>query len=499
LVEAEPAPKATEPDQRIDTRQVAKPTMTIIDACADPAVFAKSFKDSETWGTWFVFLRVLFGLPLSNDELATYTKYTGRTDVPANGFFEAWLICGRRAGKSLILALSAVYLAAFVDWAPFLTLGERGTIMVIAQDRRQARAIFRYIAALVHEVPMLAALIERETADSIDLSNGVTIEILTASFRSVRGYTLVAALCDEMAIWRSDEAANPDTEILAALRPAMATIPGARLLCASSPFAKKGALWDAYKRYYGQAGARALVWKATTREMNPTVPQWVIDEAVQGDPDRFRAEYLAEWRSDIAEFVSREVVEACVEAGTFERPPIYGISYTAFVDPSGGSSDSMTLCIAHRQDGRVVIDALREHRPPFDPSVVVADHAALLKRYNIRRVTGDSYAAEWPRERYREHGIQYEVCEHTRNDLYLILLPELNGKKVALLDNKRLVAQLCNLERKTSRAGRDSIDHPTGQHDDLPNCVAGAVALLVNRPTPSHYRRINWIAGRDSI
>src|SRR3984885_1764084 len=63
--------------------------------------------------------------------------------------------------------------------------------------------------------------------------------------------SVAAALCDEIAFWRSDESTNPDTEILAALRPAMATIPNAMLLCASSPYARRGSLWDAYRRYYG--------------------------------------------------------------------------------------------------------------------------------------------------------------------------------------------------------------------------------------------------------
>jgi hypothetical protein len=53
----------------------------------------------------------------------------------------------------------------------------------------------------------------------------VTIEIHTASFRSTRGYTVVAALCDELAFWPSDEQASPDTEILAAIRPGMITNP----------------------------------------------------------------------------------------------------------------------------------------------------------------------------------------------------------------------------------------------------------------------------------
>jgi hypothetical protein len=95
----------------------------------------------------------------------------------------------------------------------------------VTADRKQARTIFRYVRGLLTRVPMLARMVEHDTADCFDLTNDVSIEIGTASFRSARGYTLVAALCDEIAFWQTDDSANPDYEILDALRPGMATIP----------------------------------------------------------------------------------------------------------------------------------------------------------------------------------------------------------------------------------------------------------------------------------
>jgi hypothetical protein len=117
----------------------------------------------------------------------------------------------------------------------------------------------------LRDIPMLAQLIERETAESFDLTNRVTIEVSTASYRTARGYTFIAILADELAFWRSDDSANPDTEVLAAVRPGMSTIPGAILLCASSPYARRGALWEAYRRYHGDDNARVLVWQAPTK------------------------------------------------------------------------------------------------------------------------------------------------------------------------------------------------------------------------------------------
>jgi hypothetical protein len=197
---------------------------------------------------------------------------------------------------------------------------------------------------------------------------------------------------------------------------------------------------------------------------------------------------MAEWRTDVETFVARAVVEAAVIQGRYELPRAAGVRYFAFVDPSGGSSDSMTAAVVHMAQGnRVIVDAIRERRPPFSPDDVVKEFAATLKAYGITRVHGDRYAAEWPRERFRVHGIEYRVADKVKSDLYLTLLPLLNSGRCELLDHKRLVAQLCGLERRTSRAGRDSIDHAPGAHDDVANAVAGAAVFAAQaaaRPKP---------------
>ncbi len=454
--------------------------MNILDAMSDRKLFAPHFK-GDTWGAWRTFLAALFALPMGDADLETYQHHTGRTTPPAMPFLEATLVCGRRGGKSRVLALIATYLATFRDYIPYLAPGEVATVAIIAADRKQARSILRYILGMLEGVPLLKGVIDGETAESVSLKNRVVIEIHTASFRVTRGYTLGAALCDELAFWRSDDSANPDVEILAALRPGLASIPGAMLLKASSPYAKRGTLYADFRKHFGQDDARVLVWKGTTAEMNPRIDHRIIDAAYEDDPANAAAEYGAEFRSDIAAFVDREVVDACTIPGRYELPWIDGARYFAFTDPSGGSSDSMTLAVAHMSDSFVVLDAVREAKPPFSPESVVRDFAALLKHYGLMSVTGDRYAGEWPRERFREHGISYELSEKPKSDIYRDLLPMLNSGQCELLDLPRLGGQLCGLERRTARGGRDSIDHSPGAHDDLANAAAGAL-LMVSEP-----------------
>jgi hypothetical protein len=80
------------------------------------------------------------------------------------------------------------------QWRPYLAPGERGTVLVLAADRKQARVIMRYVRGLLTRVPMLARKVVRETAESFDLDNATTIEVATASYRTTRGHTIVAAL-----------------------------------------------------------------------------------------------------------------------------------------------------------------------------------------------------------------------------------------------------------------------------------------------------------------
>jgi hypothetical protein len=215
--------------------------------------------------------------------------------------------------------------------------------------------------------------------------------------------------------------------------------------------------------------------------MNPNVPAAVIDAAIEADPASAAAEYMAEFRTDVETFISREVVDAAIILGRHELPRIDGCNYVAFVDPSGGSSDSMTLAIAHMETERAILDLVRERKPPFSPDDVTKEFADAIKSYGIATVRGDRYGGMWPRERLAVHGIDYQTATQAKSDIYLSLLPLINSGRVDLLDHPRLIAQLCALERRTTRGGRDSIDHTPGAHDDIVNAAAGAIVMAAQR------------------
>jgi terminase large subunit-like protein len=457
--------------------------ISILDACADPNLFGPWFKSRETYEAWFTFFATLFALPMTEAQHAVYVQCTGRPTAPTEPANEAFLVIGRRGGKSFALALLGVYLACFRQYRQHLAPGERATIMVIATDRRQSRIILRYIRALLG-IPMLKEMIVREGAEFFDLNNSISIEVMTASFKSTRGYTSAAILCDEVAFWPADDdAAEQDSAILDALRPTLVTIPNSMLLCASSPYAQKGVLYDAHKRHFGKNGD-PLVWQAATRVMNPTVPQGIIDAAMERDSASASAEYLAYFRTDVAALLTRAALDACVAPGIHERAPLPRVTYTAFVDPSGGSADSFTLAIAHKEGDTVTLDCIREIKPPFSPEKATKELSEVLDSFGCSDVHGDRYAGEWPRERFAAQGIKYEISERPKSEIYLDVLPLINSRRCELLDDARMLGQFSALERKTARGGRDSIDHRPGAHDDVCNAVAGALVLAENARPP---------------
>jgi hypothetical protein len=457
------------------------PSITIRKALADKKLLGKVLT-GLSWAAWRTLMIAAMGEALTDAERVTFTQLTGRAQEPLQRVEELEAVVGRRGGKSRAMATLATYIAGLCkhDLVP----GERGIVLMIAPDQRQAGIALNYAEAAFESSPILKQLIANRTADTLELNNGITIEVRAASFRRLRGPTYVAVIADEAAFWYTDEfSANADVEILNAVRPGLATT-GGPLIIASSPYAKRGVLWETHRKHYGPDGdPLILVAQGTSRDFNPSLPQSVVDRALERDRAAASAEYLAQFRADIETFIAYEVVQACV-GDHVEMAPLGTHRYAAFVDPSGGSADSFTLAVGHRDGERIVVDATREVRPPFSPEAVIDDFSILLKTYRIAKVTGDRYAGEFPRELFRKRGIAYQCSEKPKSDLFRDLLPLLNSGRITLSKSDRLVNQLCGLERRTARSGKDSIDHGPGGHDDLANSVAGVADLIASRTQP---------------
>jgi len=340
------------------------------------------------------------------------------------------------------MAVLAAYIAALCDHFDVLAPGERATLPILSASLWQAGKALQYLDGVFSTVPALKALVVGQTADTISLSNGVDIECRPASFRTIRGVTAVGVIADEVAFWRADETSrNPDREILDAVRPALATT-GGPLIVISSPYAQRGELWNTFRRDYGPTGdPLILVAKAASRTMNPTLPARVVERAYERDPTAARAEYDAEFRTDVAAFLDLAVVEAAVDHGVTVRRPVRGVRYRSGCDPSGGARDSFTLAIAHDEDGVAILDCLFEIKAPFNPTAGIVDMAGVLKAYGLTRTVGDKYAAEWVVDAFAKAGIRYQQSNRERSAIYLDVLPKFTSGRARILDNPRLVTQ----------------------------------------------------------
>ena len=378
-----------------------------------------------------------------------------------------------------------VWLAALAnDWRQVLSAGEIGSVILIGADRRQATIMRQYCLGLA-ETPLIRAELVRDTLDDIEFRNGAKLPIVTNDARLVRGRSALAVLGTEACHWRVDEdSPSSDAEVMAAAMPSLSMTPGGGfLILSSSPYRKSGLMFSKWRDHWGNDDFDSIVWVAPSTVMNPALPIEVVEEALRDDPEKNCAEYLAQWREDLSDFLPSDCVDACTDWTVRERPYVEGVKYVAFTDASGGSgTDAFALTIGHQdKDGRAVVDVIRERKPRFVPALVVEEYSALLRAYQIREVTGDRFSGGWCSSEFERHHIKYKQSDQSKSELYLACLPMLLAGKAVLLDNERLRRQFGELERRTHSGNRELVDHRSGKNDDVANCVAGALLLATAR------------------
>ncbi|MGA7453735.1 MAG: hypothetical protein WBW73_21490 [Rhodoplanes sp.] len=204
------------------------------------------------------------------------------------------------------------------------------------------------------------------------------------------------------------------------------------------------------------------------------------------------------FRSDISAFLDDEIIERVTDySRPLEIPPRSGIQYSAGVDPSAGRHDHFCICIGHREgsgDGSYyVADVVRGVAPPFDPQSVASEYAALLKEYKVHTITGDNYSAEWVVSAFTKQGIKYIRSELPKSQLYLEMLPYFMRQNLSIPAHAKLIRELRLLERRTSRMGKDLIDHGPLGSDDYANALAVALRCLTSAIDVS----LSWVSGTE--
>ena len=433
-------------------------------------------------------LKSIYGLPLNYHEREIYFRGTGRTTYEEKEQSEATFIAGRRGGKTGKIAAPIACYEAFRDHG--LPPGEDAYVMLLAPTLKQARIAFRYIRKYLKKSPILSKRITRVTRDEIILDNNVVIGCHACTQDGVRGRTLVAIVCDEIGFWAFDEdAANPADEVLAALRPGMASVRNAKLIKISTPFTKSGVLWEEFQR---RGELDYPVWQVTTFEMNPTVTpelEWVKSERRRSE-ENYRREYLAQFTDSISGWVPAEILDPCIARGRVQLPRQQGLNYVATLDPASRGHNFALVIVHQVPDGTVVVDLVRiwtgSTKVPLPFEGVLNEIKIILESYGISSAVGDQFNCDSIQQYLQKIGIMYEINvfgAQMRTQLFSGLKHLMVQGKIEILDDKALLQQLRNLTEERSERGQIDV-RPSSGKDDQAVALALAVSEVMKYRPP---------------
>ena len=472
--------------------------MDLVSAIESPLVFGAYFKDIATWREMITLSKVLSDRrDLDEAEMELFRRRTGWPDLPGEPLREIFIGGGRRIGKSTFSAIWAAYYGVFGDYKRYLSKGETARIWIIATNMQQGRIIKDYLTAIFRLTPFLEAQVKKARADSIELRNGVIIEIKPSSWRTTRGFSAAILIMEELQSWRyeADASANVDSEVYAAIKPGMLTIKNSLTIGIGTLFARAGLLYQKYASAHGHPGTTMFWGPVPTWEANLSITESQFEKELRenlGDAAYF-SEAGVSWREDIETYLTQEIVTRAVVPGRLSLPYDAGNNYVAFCDSSeliSKGGDSMCIGIAHHENGKTVVDCLDEVRPPADPKSAIERFTAICREYRITKIVQDRVSLGWIASDFLPNGIAVEACDKPKSALYEHFAVLAGKGIVELLDNERLRHQIMNLERRQLSGGVSKVDHVSGAHDDLINVAAGACVLASTKPIERHFHFI---------
>lgn len=443
-------------------------------------------------------------LPHAEEILARYDEVDAR--LVAKGFpptsawwrstFERWYRSGarwlvprvgRRGGKSSSLSRLAVVEMLYGDHE--VPPGDVGTVAVISTDRSEAIGRLQTIKEILDALgvawkPLSAPRLGIELP-----GRRRNVRVFAASIAGVSGFTAVFVLCDEVAKWKDNDAGvNPATEVIASVRPTMATQVNARGVLSSSPMGKLDAHYDAFERGDGpaQVVAHAPTWVA-----NPTITE-AQTRADEPDEATHSREYGAVPQAQEEHALLTDLL---IERGTRAHGGQIGAErghyYVATMDPAT-RGNAWTLAVATRgaDDKRKVVytrEWIGTPAKPLSPKAVFREIAADLAGYGLQTAYTDQWAIDSLREHATDAGLallEEPWTPQSKGEAYegLLKLAQAN-----LLDLPRVPAvkqDLLGIRKKLTRNGFVYELATVGaRHSDFAPTIAMAALKAEVRPT----------------
>jgi phage terminase large subunit-like protein len=389
---------------------------------------------------------------------------------------------GRRGGKSSTLCRVGVVEALFGEY--HIPPGDIGVVAIVSVNIKQAAERIRNVEAILKAIGMKRDTDYRRVGDTIELVHRpVKFEVFSATTMASVGFTAICVICDELAIWRNEQTgANPAEQILAWLRPTLATQKSARMFLSSSPFSTL----DAHHA--------AFIAGNTPRQNVAYAPTWVANPTISEADTHTEEPDILEWtRQYKAEpmsagslaFFDANVIDECVDVTLkLPRRAMPGDVVTVGAD-FGFRSDSSALVVAHRTDTIYLIGEILELMPepnePLKPSVVVEQFARVTKDHGAEYVMGDNHYRQSISEHLETHDLHFTIAPEGakgNQEVYVRARRLLLDRQLRLPNNERLLKQLKQVVSQPTAGGGLSIRQPRasgGGHGDVVSAFVLAV------------------------
>lgn len=408
------------------------------------------------------------------------------------------LRCGRRAGKSSTLCRIAVCEALYGEHK--IPAGDIGVVAIISVNRDEAAQRIRTIRQILDALGVKYRPIE----NGLELEGRpVAFKTYAASVSGVSGFTCICAICDEVAKWRdNDTGANPAREVLASLRPTMATMPNARIFLSSSPLGASDAHATAYAA--GETDFQCVAY-APTWIANISVTE-AETRALEPDEDTWKREYGAiPFDGAESSLFTSTMLDAVIRKGVGRLDPVSGRTYIAAQDPAT-RANAWALAIGCERssvDGSSLVEVshVREWRArksvALDPKATFREIAGVLSPYDVRELYQDQWSFDTLRSIASDVGLdllQEPSTATSKVQLFEGLKTRVNDRTIELPDDPQVRIDLLSVRKWITRNGI-SIElprTPDGRHSD----TAAAVALLVAKTATS---TPGWVTAMETM
>ena len=401
---------------------------------------------------------------------------------------------GRRGRKSETLCLVGVLEARWGDHP--VPNGDVGVVAVVSVDLREAGERLRVIDSLLTwlDIPhkTTARAIKLET---IEGRPEIEFRTYAATMGGVRGFTCICAILDEVAFWKDvDTGANPATEVIESLRPAMVAMPNARMFLSSSPMGMLDAHADAFAQ--GDSDGQMVAF----------APTWLANPSVTKEATRFLCTNEQRWQREYGaipmegfeeSLLSSSMLDKCTRSGPMFLPREPGCVYVAGMDP-GFTRNPWTLAISclrwvGEKLTRSIVGVWQWQGTPSkpnEPEAVLKAVASIVKPYGIEVIESDQYErfglntiAQRP-----DIGLYVRVSARSaaeRLAMYESIVTQMSDGEIDLPPDKQLRADLLGIRQKLTPNGFTiSLTEIGDRHCDYAPSVTLALASSWHEEPP---------------